>query len=150
MRILTPGFVERWRGRMLNIHPSLLPKYRGLRTHARALEAIRAGGVRALAHITGGGLTENLPRVLPEGLGARVDLGAWTPDPVFGWLAHAGGVAEAEMLRSFNCGIGLVLVCAPDRADALAELLAEAGERVARIGTVEAGQGVAYEGAAGW
>ena len=115
-----------------------------------ALAAIRAGGVRALAHVTGGGLTENLPRVLPEGLGARVDLAAWTPPPVFGWLARTGGVETAEMLRAFNCGLGLVLVVAPDRADALADLLAAEGERVARVGTVTEGRGVAYDGAPGW
>jgi phosphoribosylformylglycinamidine cyclo-ligase len=67
-----------------------------------ALAALRAGGVRALAHVTGGGLTENLPRVLPVGLGAEVDLGAWDPPPVFAWLREAGGVAEAEMLRTLT------------------------------------------------
>ena len=114
-----------------------------------ALDAIRAGGVRALAHVTGGGLTENLPRVLPEGLGARVDSGAWPRPPVFGWLAEAGGVGPQEMLRTFNCGIGMVLVAAPDAADALAERLAASGERVHRIGAVVPGRGVAYEGAPG-
>ncbi|CUH40265.1 Phosphoribosylformylglycinamidine cyclo-ligase [Jannaschia seosinensis] len=112
-----------------------------------ALAAIRAGGVHALAHITGGGLTENLPRVLPEGLGATIDLASWQPEPVFGWLAHSGGIAEREMLKTFNCGIGMVAVVAPDRADALTDLLVERGERVFRIGTVTGGQGVRYEGA---
>jgi phosphoribosylformylglycinamidine cyclo-ligase len=111
-----------------------------------ALAARRAGGLRALAHVTGGGLTENLPRVLPEGLGARVDLSAWTLPPVFGWLREAGEVAEAEMLRSFNCGIGMVAVAAPEKAEALAALLEAEGERVHVIGRVEAGQGVAYDG----
>src|SRR5690606_3298729 len=69
-----------------------------------ALAAVRAGGVHALAHITGGGLTENLPRVLPEGLGARIDLAAMPLPPVFSWLRATGGVAEAEMLKTFNCG----------------------------------------------
>lgn len=114
-----------------------------------ALAAVRAGGVHALAHITGGGLTENLPRVLPEGLGCHVDLDAWTLPPVFGWLAQAGGVAEAEMLKTFNCGIGLVAVVASDRSDALSALLREAGERVAVIGRVEAGAGVRYAGRLG-
>ncbi|MFP4569719.1 phosphoribosylformylglycinamidine cyclo-ligase [Rhodosalinus sp.] len=113
------------------------------------LAALRAGGLRALAHVTGGGLTENLPRVLPEGLGARIDLGAWALPPVFGWLRAAGGVAEDEMLKSFNCGIGMVAVVAPDRAEALAALLATGGERVAVIGRVETGQGVAYDGRLG-
>ena len=111
-----------------------------------ALAAIRAGGVHALAHITGGGLTENLPRVLPDGRGATVDLDSWTAHSVFGWLAETGGVAEAEMLKTFNCGIGMVAVVAPDRAGALADLLAEQGERVARIGTVAAGKGLRYDG----
>ena len=114
-----------------------------------ALAAVRAGGVHALAHITGGGLTENLPRVLPEGLGARIDQGAWAPAPVFGWLAQEGGLEPAEMLKTFNCGIGMVLVCAPDRAGALAALLAEAGESVSTIGEVIAGDGVSYTGAQG-
>ena len=111
-----------------------------------ALAAIRAGGVRGLAHITGGGLTENLPRVLPDGLGATVDLGAWTLPPVFAWLREAGGIAEAEMLRTFNSGIGMVLVVAPDRADALTALLQQAGETVHRLGHVTPGQGVGYSG----
>ncbi|WGH78300.1 phosphoribosylformylglycinamidine cyclo-ligase [Jannaschia ovalis] len=114
------------------------------------LDAIRAGGVHALAHITGGGLTENLPRVLPDGLGATIALGSWTPDPVFGWLASAGGVATSEMLKTFNCGIGMVVICAAERADALAAGLAQAGERVSRIGTVTAGAGVRYEGELRW
>jgi len=108
--------------------------------------ALKAGGVHALAHITGGGLTENLPRVLPEGLGAAIDLGAWTLPPVFGWLMQAGGLDEAEMLRTFNCGIGMIVVVAPDEAEALSALLAEAGETVSRLGTVTAGAGVSYTG----
>jgi phosphoribosylformylglycinamidine cyclo-ligase len=112
-----------------------------------ALAAIRAGGVHALAHITGGGLTENLPRVLPEGLGAEIDLGAWDLPGVFQWLRTEGGIAEAEMLKTFNCGIGMVAVVAADRASALAALLREAGETVHHLGHVTAGQGVAYRGA---
>ncbi|WP_170774251.1 phosphoribosylformylglycinamidine cyclo-ligase [Ruegeria lacuscaerulensis] len=112
----------------------------------QALQAIRAGGVHALAHITGGGLTENLPRVLPEGLGAQIDLNAWDLPPVFRWMAETGGIAEAEMLKTFNCGIGMIVVCAEDRADDLAALLVEAGETVSRIGTVTDAPGVAYSG----
>ncbi|SEM79262.1 phosphoribosylformylglycinamidine cyclo-ligase [Palleronia pelagia] len=111
------------------------------------LAAIRAGGVRGLAHITGGGLTENLPRILPEGLGARIDLSAMPLPPVFAWMRDAGGIADAEMLKTFNCGIGMVVVAAPDRAEDLARLLIDAGERVVPLGTVEPGQGVSYEGA---
>ena len=111
-----------------------------------ALAAIRAGGVHALAHITGGGLTENLPRVLPADLGADIDLGAWSLPPVFAWLAQAGGIEQAEMLKTFNSGIGMILVVGADRADALAALLAEAGESVHRIGHVTPGTGIRYSG----
>ncbi|WP_209427577.1 phosphoribosylformylglycinamidine cyclo-ligase [Pararhodobacter sp. SW119] len=111
-----------------------------------ALAAIRAGGVRGLAHITGGGLTENLPRILPEGLGAEVDLGAWPLPVAFGWLRAQGGLMTDEMLKTFNCGIGMVLVAAPDRAEALAGLLRDAGETVHDIGRVAPGTGVRYTG----
>ncbi|ETX14713.1 phosphoribosylformylglycinamidine cyclo-ligase [Roseivivax halodurans JCM 10272] len=110
------------------------------------LDAIRAGGVHAAAHITGGGLTENLPRVLPDGLGAEIDLSAWQLPRVFGWLRDEGGMEEAEMLKTFNCGIGMVLAVDPLRAEAIEKLLAEAGETVTRVGRVAAGQGVSYEG----
>ncbi|WP_299660651.1 phosphoribosylformylglycinamidine cyclo-ligase [uncultured Ruegeria sp.] len=111
-----------------------------------ALQAIRAGGVHALAHITGGGLTENLPRVLPEELGAEIDLNAWDLPPVFKWMAATGGIAETEMLKTFNCGIGMIVVCAAEDAGELTTLLSEAGESVARIGTVSAAPGVEYSG----
>ena len=111
-----------------------------------ALAAIRAGGVHALAHITGGGLTENLPRVLPEGMAASVDLSAWTLPPVFRWMAQVGGMAEAEMLKTFNCGIGMVLVVSPERAEALCAHLTDAGETVSVLGHVTEGQGVSYTG----
>ncbi|WP_068303355.1 phosphoribosylformylglycinamidine cyclo-ligase [Pararhodobacter sp. CCB-MM2] len=112
----------------------------------QALAAVKAGGVHALAHITGGGLTENLPRVLPEGLGATIDLNSWTLPPVFGWMAGIAGFDQAELLKTFNSGIGMILVVDPARADALAALLAEAGESVHRLGTVTAGEGVQYTG----
>ncbi|WP_171207383.1 MULTISPECIES: phosphoribosylformylglycinamidine cyclo-ligase [unclassified Ruegeria] len=111
-----------------------------------ALAAIRAGGVHALAHITGGGLTENLPRVLPEVLGAKIDLDSWDLPAVFGWMAQVGGIAEAEMLKTFNCGIGMIVVCEAEQADALTTLLTEAGETVARIGAVTDVPGVTYAG----
>ena len=77
------------------------------------LAALKANaGIKALAHITGGGFPDNIPRVLPDGVGARLDLAAIPVPPVFGWLARTGGVAEAEMLRTFNCGIGMVAVAA--------------------------------------
>ncbi|WP_043841045.1 phosphoribosylformylglycinamidine cyclo-ligase [Roseivivax marinus] len=110
------------------------------------LKALSAGGLHAAAHITGGGLTENLPRVLPEGLGAEIDLESFTPPGVFRWLREEGGMAEAEMLKTFNCGIGMVLVVDAARADAIAALLDAAGESVSRLGHVVPGQGVAYTG----
>ncbi len=111
-----------------------------------ALAAVKAGGVHAMAHITGGGLTENPPRVVPEGLACAIDLGAWALPPVFRWLAETAGMSEPELLKTFNCGIGLMLVVAADRADALADLLRGQGETVARIGTVVPGEGVIYQG----
>ena len=111
-----------------------------------ALAAVRAGGVHALAHITGGGLTENLPRVLPDGLGAEIDLGAWDLPPVFRWLAETAGMAEAELLKTFNSGIGMIVVAAADRAADIRLLLEGEGETVHALGHVTKGQGVAYRG----
>jgi phosphoribosylformylglycinamidine cyclo-ligase len=112
----------------------------------QALAAVRAGGVHALAHITGGGLTENLPRVLPEGLGAQIDLNSWDLPPVFRWLAETGGMAEAELLKTFNAGVGMVLAVDADRAEALTALLVEAGETVHQLGTVTTSEGMHYSG----
>jgi phosphoribosylformylglycinamidine cyclo-ligase len=84
-----------------------------------ALAAIATGGVKGLAHITGGGITDNLPRCLPDGLDGEVDLGSFTPLPVFQWLAREGGVAESEMLRAFNCGLGMIAVTDEAHADAV-------------------------------
>ncbi|WP_027237380.1 phosphoribosylformylglycinamidine cyclo-ligase [Leisingera caerulea] len=112
----------------------------------QCLAAVRAGGVHALAHITGGGLTENLPRVLPEDLGADIDLNAWNLPPVFKWMAETGGIAEAEMLKTFNCGIGMILSVSADRADELVQVLEAEGETVARLGTVTKGAGMRYAG----
>ncbi len=112
----------------------------------QALTAVRAGGVHGLAHITGGGLTENLPRVLPDGLGADINLNSWALPAVFRWLAETGGLAEAELLKTFNAGIGMVLCVAADRAAALTELLTDAGETVHQLGHITAGVGMRYEG----
>ncbi|PRD37106.1 UNVERIFIED_CONTAM: purM [Trichonephila clavipes] len=112
----------------------------------QALKAVRAGGVHALAHITGGGLTENPPRVLPEGLACEIDLGAWTLPPVFRWLAETAGMSEPELLKTFNCGIGMMLAVAADRADEIEALLRAEGETVCRMGRVVAGEGVIYKG----
>ncbi|MHC8509791.1 MAG: phosphoribosylformylglycinamidine cyclo-ligase [Rhodospirillales bacterium] len=101
------------------------------------LSAVKAGGVRGMSHITGGGLTENLPRVLPQGLGVVIDAAAWTPPAVFAWLAEAGGVASAEMLRTFNCGIGFCIIAAESDAARLIGVLEQAGEDARVIGRVE-------------
>ena len=111
-----------------------------------ALAAIRTGGVHGLAHITGGGLSENLPRILPDGLGCSVDLSAWELPPVFGWMAGVSGLEPGEMLKTFNCGIGMVLAVSPDQAKALTACLTEAGETVFNIGRVTSGSGVTYSG----
>ena len=112
----------------------------------QCLAAVRAGGVHALAHITGGGLTENPPRVLPEGLACEIDLSSWELPPVFRWLASTANMAEAELLKTFNCGIGMIAVVAADRADEIAALLTAQGESVTRLGRVVAGDGVVYKG----
>jgi phosphoribosylformylglycinamidine cyclo-ligase len=100
------------------------------------LAAIRAGGVKALAHITGGGLLENIPRVLPKDLVCEIDGASWQQPPVFGWLRKTAGIDAQEMARTFNCGIGMVMVVAPDRVDAVRGILEGAGEQVAAIGTI--------------
>ncbi len=102
------------------------------------LAAIRAGGVKALAHITGGGLLENIPRVLPAGTIARLNAGAWPVPPVFAWLKRAGSVDAIEMTRTFNCGIGMIAVADPARAAAVARTLSSAGESVHEVGTIVA------------
>ncbi|MEJ2035239.1 MAG: phosphoribosylformylglycinamidine cyclo-ligase [Maritimibacter sp.] len=111
-----------------------------------ALDAIRAGGVHALAHITGGGLTENLPRVLPEELGALIDLDAWDLPPVFKWLAETGGMSQAEMLKTFNCGIGMILSVDPQSLPAVRAALEAAGETVYQIGVIQPEAGLRYIG----
>ncbi|NIY72776.1 phosphoribosylformylglycinamidine cyclo-ligase [Marivivens donghaensis] len=112
----------------------------------QALAAVRAGGVHALAHITGGGLTENLPRVLPEGLGAQIDLSSWELPAVFRWLAETANMEEAELLKTFNSGIGMIVVADAEQADDLEALLLASGETVARMGSVVEGEGVSYSG----
>jgi phosphoribosylformylglycinamidine cyclo-ligase len=112
----------------------------------QALAAVRAGGVHGLAHITGGGLTENPPRVLPDGLACEIDLAAWQLPPVFRWLAQTANMSEPELLKTFNCGIGMILVVAEDRAEALTALLQGEGETVTRLGRIVEGQGVIYKG----
>ncbi len=103
------------------------------------LPLIRAGQIKALAHITGGGFTENIPRVLPDGLDAEVDLSTWEVPEVFGWLDRLGNIGAAEMLRTFNCGIGMIAVVAEGDVDAAMAALSEDGERVTRLGQLAQG-----------
>ena len=108
------------------------------------LAAIKAGGVKALAHITGGGLVENLPRVLPAGMGAEIDAASWRGLPVFKWLKETGNIDSAEMFRAFNAGIGMVIVCTHTDVEKIAGALHAAGETVQVIGQItEAGAGEA-------
>jgi phosphoribosylformylglycinamidine cyclo-ligase len=108
---------------------------------ASCLAAIAAGGVKALAHITGGGLVENPPRVLAERQVMHLDTRTWALPPVFAWLARAGRLDALELMRTFNCGIGMLLVVDPARAEAVGAALLAAGETVHTIGTVAAAAG---------
>ena len=118
------------------------------------LKILRKGNsVKALAHITGGGFTENIPRVLPKGTIAQINLDAVSLPPVFKWLQATGGVAEVEMLRTFNCGVGMIVVVAAKDAKAMAATLKRAGETVITLGTIAKRKGkepqVAYSGTLG-
>jgi phosphoribosylformylglycinamidine cyclo-ligase len=103
------------------------------------LPLVRAGKIGALAHITGGGLLENIPRVLPEGCHAIVDADAWPLPRLFAFLQAGGAIEPGELARTFNCGIGMVAVVRPDQADGVTEALEASGETVFRIGEIEAG-----------
>lgn len=99
-------------------------------------DAYGAQAIKGIANITGGGLIENIPRVLPEGLGAVIDANSWTLPPVFKWLASAGGLNADDMGVTLNCGIGMVVICAPDQADAVMASLQEHGETTFKIGII--------------
>lgn len=101
------------------------------------LPEIRAGRIKALAHITGGGLTENIPRVLPAGLAAVLDASAWSLPPVFEWLQQVGNMTPRELARTFNCGIGMAVIVAAADAESVAARLSGAGETVRVIGGLE-------------
>ncbi len=104
-------------------------------------DASLPGAVHGLAHITGGGLTDNIPRVLPEGCEVRLRRAAWPRDPVFDWLARSGNINDAQMQRTFNCGIGMVVIVDAARADAALRSLRAAGETAQLIGEVRRGSG---------
>lgn len=108
-------------------------------------EPLRRGLIAALAHITGGGLTDNVPRVLPPGTAVRIDRASWRPPPLFDLIRTRGRVADDEMFRTFNMGIGMVALCRPEHAGELEDWLDSRGERHWRIGEVIAGEGrIAY------
>ena len=109
------------------------------------LELMQKIKIRGLAHITGGGITENLPRILRPGLQAEIDLDSWRQGSVFDWIAAAGRITDDEMRRTFNCGVGLIAVVAADDAEAALETLAASGENAWRLGRIATGRdGVRY------
>lgn len=108
------------------------------RLYVQSILSVLKGGlpIAGLAHITGGGLTDNIPRVLPDGLGVRLDATQWVLPPVMRWMAQQGGFGAADLARTFNCGIGMVAIVTPSKADEIAANLTKAGETVYRIGSV--------------
>jgi phosphoribosylformylglycinamidine cyclo-ligase len=117
-------------------------------SYAKLIEVVmKLVDIKGMAHITGGGITDNLPRCLPDGLGAEIDLNSWHPGPLFRFLSERGGVAEAEMLRTFNMGAGYLFVVSAEQAAKAIETVELAGRSAWRIGTVVKGDGVAYNGA---
>lgn len=105
------------------------------------LALMQSFDVKGMVHITGGGLLENIPRVLQDGLTAELDGASWQMPPLFGWLQEHGGVADNEMHRVFNCGIGMIVIVSPEQADAAQAQLQAAGETVSRIGKIRARNG---------
>lgn len=114
------------------------------------LPVVRGGGINALAHITGGGLLENIPRVLPDGLHAHVDADAWPQPRLMAFLQAQGNIEPGEFARTFNCGIGMAVIVAPERVEEVRAALEGAGEAVFRIGSIEAGRkGCTVSGSSG-
>src|SRR5690606_7929983 len=116
------------------------------------LAALKAGiHLKALAHVTGGGFLDNIPRVLPDHLAAHVDLGAVNVPKGCGWLSRGGGIEVREMLRTFNCGVGMLVAVAPEDADKLVAHLTEAGEIASVVGTLtpRSGEAVTFDGKLG-
>ena len=108
------------------------------------LDAARRGLVRSAAHVTGGGLVENLPRALPQGLGAEIDLQAWTPQPVFGYVARLADTSEDDMFRTFNMGVGMILVTGSAQAPEAAAVCRERGMDAVEVGRITARPGVRF------
>src|SRR5690606_34111758 len=105
------------------------------------LPVIRTGRIKALAHITGGGITENMPRVLPKGTRAVFDTASWDLPPLFRWLRDLGSIEGQELVRTFNCGIGMAVVVSEDNVAAVTKALEDAGETVFQIGRIEPAEG---------
>lgn len=111
------------------------------RNYAKLVQLLmKVVAVRGMAHVTGGGITDNLPRILPDGTAAAIDLGAWEAPPIFRFLQETGNVSDHEMLRTFNMGMGYLIVVAPDQVDLALDTLAQAGEETNLIGRIVAGQ----------
>jgi len=106
---------------------------------AIALKNAQTGlsAIKGLAHITGGGLSENIPRILPKGQRAVLDATFWDLPDVFAWLRDAGNIADEELARTFNCGIGMVVITTPEDADGVIKALNKGGERVSKIGVID-------------
>ena len=121
---------------------ALLAPHRSYLPLIRPLLSSGLGLIKGMAHITGGGITDNLPRILPDGTHAIIDRGAWEVPAIFQWLQRTGNVPDQDMMRTFNMGVGLIVACGSDSADTLLSELAKAGEpRAVRIGRVAAGSG---------
>ena len=111
-----------------------------------AVSALKTGKLKALAHITGGGLTENLPRALPEGLGANINLDAWDRLPIFNWLIEQADLKMSEALKTFNCGIGMIAICSADDLIDVISALKNSDCSPTIIGEITNGTGVSYSG----
>ncbi|MCP4644427.1 MAG: phosphoribosylformylglycinamidine cyclo-ligase, partial [bacterium] len=118
------------------------------KSYAKMVQILmRVTDVKGMSHITGGGITDNLPRTLPDGVGAEIDLDSWTVPPIFEFMQKTGGVEDAEMMRTFNMGMGYLLVVAPDEAERMMDTFAQTGEHAHAIGKVVAGEhNVTYVG----
>ncbi|MGH1417776.1 MAG: phosphoribosylformylglycinamidine cyclo-ligase [Hyphomicrobiaceae bacterium] len=123
-----------WQQESTVAHALLCPTRIYVKALLSTLKGPGGTGIRALAHITGGGITENVPRVLPEDFAAQIDLNAWTLPPVFDWLSKAGNLTQDELLRTFNCGIGMILVVAEEAAKDVMQTLVDTGEKPIKIG----------------
>lgn len=128
----------------LSAPPPVSAVQNGGRRHSDRTYASSHSPIHAMAHITGGGFWDNIPRVLPPGIGVQIDKSAWDVPPLFRLIQQAGNVSEDEMFRVFNMGIGYVLLADPESAEDVLTRLQDAGERVYRLGQAAAGQGVTF------